>query len=465
MSTQQDVTVVILAAGLGTRMKSKRAKVLHCAGGQSLIQHSVHNALALAPPERIFVVVGHQAEEVQRDVADRGVRFIHQLEQKGTGHALLCGREELASFGGLLVVFYGDCPLILPETLSNLVQYQAGHQGGATLITTRLPDPTGYGRIVRGDFGTVEAIVEQKAANPQQLVLREVNAGVYCFDSALFWGNIGQLTNDNPAGEYYLTDMVAILIHEGHAVHALRVKDATELMGINNRVELSVADDVLRRRKVRELMLAGVTIEKPETVIVDARVRVGVDTVIAPFAQLRGATTIGENCRIGACSIVEDSTLADEVEVGPFTVIGTSRLDRGAHAGPYARLRMGNHLAENVHVGNFVELKKAMLGRDTKAGHLAYLGDTTIGEGTNIGAGTITCNYDGLSKHQTTIGSHTFIGSNSTLVAPVEIASDAYVAAGSVITHNVPEEALALGRSRQVNKEGYARKIGKRKKA
>ena len=267
----------------------------------------MQSALNLAPPERVFVVVGHQADQVRQDVAHLGVRFIHQEEQRGTGHALLCGQAELASFGGLLVVFYGDCPLILPATLARLVEYQLAQQGGATLIATRLADPTGYGRIVRDETGAVEAIVEQKAANREQLLVREINAGIYCFRSDLFWRHIGQLTDDNPAREYYLTDMVAILIREGHAIHALKIKDSTELMGINNRLELATADDILRRRKVRELMLGGVTIHKPETVTVDARVRVGMDTVISPFAQLRGNTVVGENCRIGACSIVEDS--------------------------------------------------------------------------------------------------------------------------------------------------------------
>jgi bifunctional UDP-N-acetylglucosamine pyrophosphorylase/glucosamine-1-phosphate N-acetyltransferase len=318
--------------------------------------------------------------------------------------------------------------------------------------------------VVRDASGGVQAIVEQKAATPEQLLLNEINAGIYCFQADLFWNNVGRLTTNNPAGEYYLTDMVEILIGEGHTVQAMVVDDSAELLGINNRVELAAADSVLRARKIRELMLDGVTIEKPDTVTIDDQVSVGMDSVIAPFAQLRGNTVIGENCRIGAGSIIEDSELGDEVEIGPYTVIGTSKLERGVHAGPFARLRMGNHLKRDVHVGNFVELKKAVLGAGTKAGHLAYLGDTTIGEATNIGAGTITCNYDGANKHQTKIGSHAFIGSNATLVAPVEIGDGAYIGAGSAITHNVPEEALALGRSRQVNKEGYARKLGKLKK-
>jgi bifunctional UDP-N-acetylglucosamine pyrophosphorylase/glucosamine-1-phosphate N-acetyltransferase len=459
MNIHDDVTIVILAAGLGTRMKSRHAKVLHPAGGRTLIGHSVKTALTLARPERVFVVVGHQAERVRENVAATGVRFIHQTEQKGTGHAILCGRDALEQYGGRLLVFYGDCPLILPTTLDAFLE------SGATLITTLLDDPTGYGRVVRDRGGAVQAIVEQKAATPEQLAIREINAGIYCFQAETFWRLAGRMTTDNPAGEYYLTDMIAILNGDGFPVNARVVDDSAELLGINNRVELAAADHVLRARKVRQLMLDGVTIEKPETVTVDDPVRVGMDSTIGPFAQLRGNTVVGENCRIGACSIIEDSELGADVEIGAFTTVGTSTLERGATAGPFARLRMGNRLGEGVHIGNFVELKKATLGAGTKAGHLAYLGDAVVGEGTNIGAGTITCNYDGVAKHRTTIGSHAFVGSNATLVAPVEIADGAYIAAGSAITQNVPGEALAVGRSRQVNKEGYARKLKGKKPA
>jgi bifunctional UDP-N-acetylglucosamine pyrophosphorylase/glucosamine-1-phosphate N-acetyltransferase len=458
---QSDVTVVILAAGLGTRMKSKRAKVLHCAGGQTLIRHAVHAALAIAPPERIFVVVGHQAELVKADVADRGVRFIEQTEQRGTGHALLCGQAELSPLSGLLAIFYGDCPLILPSTLIQLVSRQQDSGAAATLISTRLKDPTGYGRVIRTENGNVAAIVEQKAATREQLAVHEINAGIYCFDAALFWDAIHELTPNSAANEYYLTDMVEILIKRGRCVQDFHVKDSSELLGINNRVDLAAADRVFRNRKVHQLMLDGVTIEKPETVTIDSQVHVGIDTVIEPFAQLRGDTVVGERCQIGACSIIEDSELGDEVEIGAFTMVGQSKLESGVHAGPYARLRMNNHVGPQARIGNFVELKKTKLGAGAKANHLAYLGDADIGAGTNIGAGTITCNYDGVSKHMTKVGDNAFVGSNSTLVAPIEIASNTYIAAGSVITKPVPEDALAIGRARQENKEGYAKRLRK----
>ncbi|PYT29784.1 MAG: UDP-N-acetylglucosamine diphosphorylase/glucosamine-1-phosphate N-acetyltransferase [Acidobacteria bacterium] len=452
------VTVAILAAGLGTRMKSRKAKVLHQAGGKTLIEHTVETALELAPPERVFVVVGHQSDEVQRTVAGHGVGLIHQREQKGTGHALMIGRNSLAQLGGLLVVYYGDCPLIPASVLQAMVESQKKTHAAATIVTADLDDPTGYGRVIRDAAGHVRTVVEQRDGTPEQLAIREANVGIYCFRADVFWKHVDELQPNNPAREYYLTDMVEVLIRAGHTIDAFRAQNPSQLLGINNRIELAAADRAFRERKVRELMLAGVTVRKPETVTVDDTVLVGIDTVIEPFAQVLGRTVIGEGCHIGACAIVRDSQLADDVEVGPFTSIGSSRVGAGAQVGPYARLRMDNDVAPGVHIGNFVELKKTRIGSGSKAMHLAYLGDSAIGEDVNIGAGTITCNFDGRKKHQTTIGSHSFVGSNATLVAPVEIGEGSYLAAGSVITDPVPSDALALGRARQVIKEGWARK-------
>ena len=452
------VTVVILAAGLGTRMKSRRAKVLHEAGGRTLVEHAVDTALSLATPERVFVVVGHQADQVRRAVESRGVQFIQQTEQRGTGHALIAGRESLEHLGGLLVVYYGDCPLIPAPLLASLVAHQERSSAAATLVTAELEDPTGYGRVIRDAAGTVRAIIEQKAATPEQLAVREANVGIYCFQAGPFWTHIDELQPNNPAREYYLTDMIEILIRAGHTIDAFRAGNPMELMGINNRVELAAADRTFRERKVRDLMLAGVTVEKPETVSVDHSVAIGIDTVIEPFVQILGNTKIGEACRVGACSIVRDSELGDCVQVGPFTIITTSRVGAGAQIGPYSRLRADNDVAPGARIGNFVELKKTRIGAGAKAMHLAYLGDSIIGENANVGAGTITCNYDGRAKHQTKIGKDVFVGSNSTLVAPVEIGEGAYLAAGSVITDPVPPDSLALGRARQVVKENWARK-------
>ena len=451
------VTAVILAAGLGTRMKSRRAKVLHEAGGKTLIEHTVEAALSIAAPECVFVVVGHQAHQVQSAVASRGVRFIQQDEQKGTGHAVMIGREQLAALGGLLVIYYGDCPLIPPSLLQALVDHQRNSDAAATLVSAEFEDPTGYGRVIRDSGGHVLAVVEQKAGTPEQLAIREINVGIYCFRADLFWKHVDKIQPNNPAREYYLTDMIEILSHAGHTVDAYRATNPSDLLGINNRIELAAADRVFRERKIRELMLGGVTVEKPETVTVDNAVEIGTDTVIGPFAQILGNTKIGEGCRIGACSIVRNSELADGVEVAPFTMIDASRMAAGAHAGPYSRLRPESEIGPGARVGNFVEVKKSQLGANAKANHLAYLGDSSIGAGVNIGAGTITCNYDGRTKNRTRIGKDVFVGSNSTLVAPVEIGDGAYLAAGSVITEPVPPDALALGRARQVVKEGWAR--------
>jgi bifunctional UDP-N-acetylglucosamine pyrophosphorylase/glucosamine-1-phosphate N-acetyltransferase len=452
------LTVVILAAGLGTRMKSRKAKVLHRAGGKALVEHVVDTALELTPAERVFVVVGHQADEVRRAIATPGVRFIEQKEQKGTGHAVMVGREALAGLDGYLMILYGDSPLLRAETLRRLIDQATSSKGAGVLMSATMDDPTGYGRVIRSADGRVWQVVEQKAGTPEQLAIRESNMGIYCYRAELFWKHVGEIRTDNPAGEYYLTDMVEIFNRAGSFVEAMRIEDAREALGINTRLELADADRLLRERKTRELMLAGVTIEKPETVTIDAGVTIGMDTVVEAFAQIRGKTTIGENCRIGSCSVIEDSEIGDEVAIGPFTVVGTSKLERGVSAGPFARLRMENHVGAGAHIGNFVELKKTRMGAGAKAGHLAYLGDSEIGGEVNIGAGTITCNYDGFRKHPTRIGKGAFVGSNSTLVAPIEVGEGAYIAAGSVITDPVPNEALGLGRSRQVVKEEWAKK-------
>ena len=459
-----NTTVVILAAGLGTRMRSKRAKVLHRAGGLSLIEHVVQAARSVAPPDRIVVVTGHQADAVEETLAPLGVRFARQVEQKGTGHALMCARKEAARKSGLLMVLYGDTPLLAAATLKQLRDEQAGSDAAATLITTTLADPTGYGRVIVNAQGDVEAIVEQRAARPEELAVRVINSGIYCFKSELAWKYIGEI-EPSASGELYLTDMAAILHRHGLRVRQLHVDDFSELLGINTRVELADADRILRARKTRELMLAGVTIERPETVTIDAQVRVGPDTIIEPFARLTGQTAIGEDCRIGQGAVLESAALADRVVVAPYTLIADSRVDPDAQVGPFARLRMQAQVGPEARIGNFVELKKTRFGAGAKSQHLAYLGDAEIGAGVNIGAGTITCNYDGEKKHVTKISAGAFVGSNSTLVAPVDIGEGSYIAAGSVITEDVPDQALALGRARQVIKPGWVTKRAKKKKS
>lgn len=452
------LTVVVLAAGLGTRMKSRRAKVLHRAGGLTLIEHVVNTALELTTPDRVVVVVGHQAELVEEILAPRGVRFVRQLDQNGTGHAVKVCRETIGPLGGFVMVLYGDSPLLSAATLRELAEKEQSSTHAATLITTTLDDPTGYGRILLDGTGSVRAIVEQRAATPDQLAIKLSNPGIYCFRGDALWHHIGELEPNNPARELYLTDMVEIFRHHGHSVGTLHVEDPNQLLGINTRVELAAVDRIFRERKVRELMLGGVTIEKPETVSIDAAVSIGCDTIVEPFAQILGSTHIGEDCRIGAGAILRDCELADGVEIGPYSILGTSRLEAGVHVGPFARLRLENHLEAGAHVGNFVELKKTRLGAGSKAMHLAYLGDSDIGSNVNVGAGTITCNYDGLRKHATKVGDGAFVGSNSTLVAPVQVGANSYIGAGSVVTEAVPAGSLALGRSRQVVKEGWAQR-------
>jgi bifunctional UDP-N-acetylglucosamine pyrophosphorylase/glucosamine-1-phosphate N-acetyltransferase len=452
------VTIVILAAGLGTRMKSRQAKVLHQAGGKTLLQHVLDTALALAPPDRIFAVVGHQADRVRQSVAASGIGFIGQTEQKGTGHAVMIGRDSLAHLDGYLMVLYGDCPLLRTATLRRLIAQATEGSAAGVLMSALMDDPTGYGRVIHDQRGAVLDVVEQKSCTPEQLTMREANMGIYCYRADLFWRHVDEIRPDNPAHEYYLTDMPAILTRAGHTVEAMQIDDPGEALGINDRAQLAQVDAIFRERKRAAVMASGVTLIKPETITIDAAVEIGMDTIVEPFAQILGKTTIGENCRIGACSIVQDSALADDVEIGAFTVVNTSTVEQGVHAGPYARLRMENRVEAGAYIGNFVELKKTRMRAGAKASHLTYLGDSDIGANVNIGAGTITCNYDGYKKHPTQIGEGAFVGSNSTLVAPVEIGAGAYVAAGSVVTQPVPEDALAIGRGRQENKPEWARK-------
>jgi bifunctional UDP-N-acetylglucosamine pyrophosphorylase/glucosamine-1-phosphate N-acetyltransferase len=458
-------SAVILAAGLGTRMKSKLAKVLHRAGGACLLEHVIDAARGVADsPANIVAVVGHQAESVQSAVAPTGIGFAVQTEQRGTGHALLSAKDHPALQHGRIVVMYGDCPLLTPETLQGLVRRHEEARVAATLIVTTLDNPYGYGRIFRDEQGYVASIVEEKAATSEQKKLKEINSGIYCFEAEILWRYLPQLAPNPASGELYLTDAVELLRAHGHFTASFEVNDPSQILGINSRLELAEVDGMFRARKVRELMIAGVTIEKPETVTIDRFVEVGPDSVIGPFAQLTGRTKLGENSIVGACSILDNVTAGDGVVIHPFSHIADSTLDEGAHAGPYARIRMNSHVEAGAHVGNFVELKKTRLGKGSKAMHLAYLGDSAIGAKANIGAGTITCNYDGVNKHPTTIGDGAFVGSNSTLVAPVTVGDNAYTAAGSVITHEVPADALAFGRARQTNKEGYAKQLRELKK-
>ncbi len=450
-----NTTVVILAAGLGTRMKSKQAKVLHRAGGLPLVEHVVRAAKSVTSPERIFVVTGHQAEGVEAALSNHGVQFARQTEQKGTGHALAQCAPKASGLDGLLMVLVGDAPLLTAETLVRLRDQQASTGTAGTLISTSVADPTGYGRVVLDDRGDVSAIVEHKACSPEQLKINVINSGIYCMRADLVWNNLKEIVPNPASGEYYLTDIFEILRKQGHRLGAMHLADPNELLGINTRVELAEADTILRARKRRALMLSGVTMEQPESVSIDMDVTIGQDTVLEPHVRLLGTTTIGEDCRIGAGTILDNMAVDGSVTIHPYSVLTQSHISTRAEIGPFARMRANSDVGEGAQVGNFAELKNTKIHAGAKAHHVGYLGDTEIGAKANIGAGTIVCNYDGVMKHKTKIGAGAFIGSNSTLVAPVEIGDDSYVAAGSVITHEVPSDALAFGRAHQTLKHGW----------
>ncbi|TCK75665.1 bifunctional UDP-N-acetylglucosamine diphosphorylase/glucosamine-1-phosphate N-acetyltransferase GlmU [Acidipila rosea] len=449
--------IVIMAAGKGTRLKSKRAKVLHEIGGKALLRHVIDAAAQIVEPKDIFVVVGHQAGQVKSAVEATGVRFVEQAEQRGTGHAIQCAQSAVAGYDNLLVLS-GDVPLLKTETIAQVRDFHLEQQAAMTILTAEPADPTGYGRVLRKSAGSaeVEAIVEQKSLTPEQARVREINTGIYAFAAEPLFARISALETNNAHGEYYLTDMAKLLSADGARVVAVKTGNAVETLGANTIAEMMQLDAAMRMETAQRLMASGVTIFRPETVTIDSQVKVGADTVIEPFVQLLGDTVIGEDCRIRSYSVLENATLADKVLVRQGCVILEARVESGALLGPYSHLRPGSEIGQEAHVGNFVETKKVKLGKGSKANHLSYLGDAEIGSGVNIGAGVITCNYDGVNKHRTLIGDRVFVGSDSTLVAPLVIGNGAYVAAGSAITEDVPEDALALGRARQVTKPDWA---------
>ena len=450
--------IVIMAAGKGTRLKSKRAKVLHEIGGRTLVGHVIAAAAQVVPARDILVIVGHQAEAVKAAARESGVRFVVQKEQRGTGHAIQCAERETRGYEHLIVLS-GDAPLLKSETMVALRDFHLREQAAMTILTAEPENPLGYGRVVRKSPGKPEvaAIVEQKALTPTQGELREINSGIYAFQRKPLYEHIGQLRATNAHKELYLTDMAGILAKAGERVVALEAAQAVEVLGANTIAEMMELDGAMRLQKARALMAAGVSIFQPETVRIDAGVEVGPDTVIEPFVQLLGATRVGSECRIRSYAVLENTTLGDRVEILHSCVIEDAAIEKGARLGPMAHLRPGCHIGENVHIGNFVEAKKTRMGAGSKANHLTYLGDAQVGSGTNIGAGTITCNYDGVSKYPTVIGDRVFVGSDSALVAPLAIGDGAYIGAGSVITDDVPADALALGRARQVNKAHWAK--------
>src|SRR6202522_3038381 len=453
----KDTAIVILAAGKGTRMRSELAKVLHRAGGRPLLEHVVRACQPLKPAQ-LLAVVGHQAAEVSAVAEALGAETVLQQPQRGTGHAWQVARRAMRKSAKRVIVVPGDAPLLRRETLLALLDTHRRGEAAATILSAELSDPTDYGRVVRDAEGRVEAIVEDSAATPAQHEIREVNSSIYCFTLAKLWPCLNALRPDNAQRELYLTDAIAMLRQRNERVLAQIADDADEILGCNTRASLADVDRIFRARKAAEIMNAGTTIYLPETVVIDADVSSGAGAAIEPCVELLGKTRIGLRCLVRTGSVLYDAQLGDDVIVEAHSTIHSSRLAARASIGPFARLRPGADIRAGAHIGNFVEVKNSVVHEGAKAGHLTYLGDATIGRKDNIGAGTITCNYDGVTKHHTSIGDRVFIGSDSALVAPVRIGAGAYVAAGSTITENVPADALAIARGRQSTKRGWAAK-------
>jgi bifunctional UDP-N-acetylglucosamine pyrophosphorylase/glucosamine-1-phosphate N-acetyltransferase len=447
---------IILAAGQGKRMKSRRPKILHRVAGKPMLGYVLEAAARLGI-ERPLVVVGHGADEVQAEIGP-GVDYVLQAEQKGTGHAVLQARERLTGLSGELLVLYGDTPLLRPETLAGFVRFHEREQAAASVLTAILPDPTGYGRIVREpESGAVLRIVEEKDASPVEKTYREINTGIYCFSLSALLPVLDHLTPANAQGEYYLTDAIALLRETGGKVAALAAGDPEEIQGVNSREQLAQVEVVVRREKNRALMASGVTLMDPATTFVDAAVEVGRDTVLYPFTWLEGQTVVGEECAVGPQVRLRDTVLGDRVQV-QFAVADGALVADQVTVGPFAYLRPGADVGPGAKIGDFVEIKNSRVGAGSKVPHHSYLGDAEVGAGVNIGAGTITCNYDGERKHRTVIGDRCFIGANSNLVAPVTVGEGAYVASGSTITADVPPGALGVARGRQRNIEDWVAK-------
>ncbi|HZG16799.1 MAG TPA: bifunctional UDP-N-acetylglucosamine diphosphorylase/glucosamine-1-phosphate N-acetyltransferase GlmU [Candidatus Bathyarchaeia archaeon] len=455
------IHAVVLAAGQGTRMKSKLYKVLHPVCGKPMVQH-VTDTLAAMQVDDVVVVVGHGAEAVRATLGDR-VAYALQSEQLGTAHAVQQAVPHLLDKEGTTFILYGDVPLLSEETLRALLVYHEEQNAAATVLTADMADPTGYGRIIRNEAGEVLRIVEHKDATDEQRAIREINTGIYCFDNKKLITALSQVKNDNVQGEYYVTDCIGILRDAGEKVVAYIAKDPDETMGVNDRVQLAQAESYMRRRINERHMRNGVTIQDPASTYIEADVVIGSDTYILPGTHLRGKTVVGADCTLGPQTDLRDMTIADRVTIS-YSILVESTVGENVTVGPFAYVRPGSEIAAEAKIGDFVELKNAKIGKGSKVPHLSYVGDAEIGENVNIGCGTITVNYDGEKKHKTIVGNDVFVGCNSNLVAPVTIGDGAYVAAGSTITQDVPGDALAIARERQVNKSGYATKLPRKKK-
>jgi len=446
---------IILAAGKGTRMKSNLVKVMHLLGGRPMVAWPIE-AVRDAGATRIALVTGHQSDAVQDYLHDDpSITFALQEEQLGTGHAVACAERALQGFTGRVLILCGDVPLIRPETLRGLLECHVSRQATVTVLTTHLENPHGYGRIVKGYHGQILRIVEEKDATEVEREIGEINSGIYCAEASFLFEAVATIGNDNAQGEYYLTDIVRMAADRGQICVSYPVAESEEVMGVNDRVQLAAAESVLRRRINEALMLAGVTMVDPSSTYIDKGVTVGNDTVIHPNVHISGATSIGSGCHIETSVVIRGCTLGDRVTVKAGSVMTDSVLHDDVSIGPMAHLRPGTELLDHVKIGNFVETKKAVFGEGSKASHLSYLGDASIGRNVNIGCGTITCNYDGVHKHRTVIEDEVFVGSDVQLVAPVTVGRNSLIAAGTTVTTDVPADSLAISRTPQVNKEGW----------
>jgi bifunctional UDP-N-acetylglucosamine pyrophosphorylase/glucosamine-1-phosphate N-acetyltransferase len=449
-----DIGVIVLAAGQGTRMKSDIPKVLHRLGGTPLFLHALRAAQQLEP-SRIAVIVGHGAGAVQRAYSGDDLCWVIQEKQLGTAHAVLCAESTFHGFTGDILILSGDVPLIRESTLKRLVDHHREQQAAVTLLTAKLEDPKGYGRIVRDDKQQITHTIEEKDASDLEKQIREVNAGIYVATAPFLFSALSRVNNQNLQREYYLPDIVAIALREGRTLAHLQVDDAREMRGINTREELARMEKSLQEEVNRKWMAQGVTLKDPTTTYIEQGAAIGKDTVIGPNTHLCGTTVIGERCRIDGSAYLTDAHLGDEVHLRFSVVLTSCRVANGAMIGPFAHLRPGTDLGRNVHIGNFVEAKEAKLGDDTKANHLTYLGDVTIGRDTNIGAGTITCNYDGFQKYKSKIGDRVQVGSDSTLIAPITLGDDVYVATATTVRHDVPDGALVFNDRQERLREGW----------
>lgn len=455
-----NIYAVVLAAGQGTRMKSKLYKVLHPVCGKPMVEHVVDHVQTLNV-SRTVSIVGHGAEKVKDQLGDKS-EYVLQAEQLGTAHAVQQAEGLLGGLEGITMVICGDTPLIRPETMKALLEHHQQQNAKATILTAVAENPTGYGRIIRDADGHVAQIVEQKDSSPEQQLVKEINTGTYCFDNESLFATLKLVKNDNAQGEYYLPDVIEILKQQGEIVSAYVTEDFSETLGVNDRVALAQAEELMRARINEKHMRNGVSFINPANTYIGVDVKIGQDTVIQPGVMLEGNTVIGEDCYIGANSHIIDSQVGNRTTIDA-SVVEESVIGDDVKVGPYAHIRPATNVGNHAKVGNFVELKKTTLGEGAKASHLTYLGDAEIGADVNIGCGTITVNYDGVNKFKTIIGDRSFIGCNANLVAPVTVGADTYVAAGTTVTKEVPQFALAIGRSRQENKENYVNKLNSNK--